>query len=300
MPAIPSNGITIEHESFGDPAAPCVILVMGLGMQLIAWPEPFCHHLADHGFRVVRFDNRDVGLSTKLDHLGAPSLRLALLRSLLRLPVRSSYTLDDMARDTLGLMDALAIRRAHLVGASMGGMIAQIMAAGASDRAISLTSIMSSSGARSLPGPTPRVLRVIGRRQPPLRDFDRLVEHYIELWRTIGSPAFPIDGVELRERVSTSLRRSFHPQGTARQMLAIMASGDRSKLLREIEAPTLVIHGRADPLVPLACGEDTARKIPNARLRIVDGMGHDLAAWRILAPDILNHCRRAEARLQPV
>jgi proline iminopeptidase len=300
MPAIQSNGITIEHESFGDPAAPCVILVMGLGMQLIAWPEPFCQHLADHGFHVIRFDNRDVGLSTKLDRLGAPRLRLALLRSLLRLPVRSGYTLDDMARDTLGLMDALAIRRAHLVGASMGGMIAQIMAARASDRAISLTSIMSSSGARNLPGPTPRVLRVIGRRQPALRDFDRLVDHYIELWRTIGSPAFPIDEVELRERVSTSLRRSFHPQGTARQMLAIMASGDRSNLLREIEAPTLVIHGRADPLVPLACGEDTARKIPNARLRIVDGMGHDLAAWHTLAPDILNHCRRAEARLPPV
>lgn len=254
---------------------------MGLGMQLTAWPPELIEALAGAGYAPIVFDNRDVGLSTRFDAAGVPNLLKVSLAHALRLPIRAPYLLADMARDTLGLLDALGLQSAHVLGVSMGGMIAQLMAAEAPQRISSLTLIMSTSGARSLPGPTLRARRALLSR-PRGRDIAALVEHGVGVWQTIGSPGYPADPAMLQARVERSIRRAYHPQGLARQLVAVAASGDRSALLGRIRAPTQVIHGRADPLVPLACGIDLARKIPGAQLETIDGMGHDLPA--ALAP----------------
>jgi pimeloyl-ACP methyl ester carboxylesterase len=281
MPILKSNGINIAYEAAGDPKGVPLLLIMGLGMQLIAWPDDLVEGLVEQGFYVVRFDNRDCGLSEKFDHAGKPSLALAFLKTLLRWPLKSAYTLFDMADDAIGVMRALGIGKAHVVGASMGGMIAQIVAARYPERVLSLTSIMSSSGRRGLPGPTRAARAVLLSRPANLKNHDNVVTHMANTLRVIGSPAYPTPEKQMRARVSRAIKRNVSPDGLARQMVAIAASGDRSELLRTITAPTLVIHGAADPLVPLACGEDTARQVPGARLEVIEGMGHDLPAQLI-------------------
>jgi pimeloyl-ACP methyl ester carboxylesterase len=277
---IRANNIDIEVQDSAerDPAhatRPAVLLVMGLGMQLTAWPPEMVAALEAAGFRVVCFDNRDVGLSTALDVLGKPNLLWASLKYKLGMVPAAPYTLEDMASDALGVLDGLQIQQAHVVGVSMGGMIAQRMALAAPQRVLSLTSIMSSSGARGLPQAEPRVMQVLLSR-PSGTSTDAVVAHSVRLFQAIGSPAYPTPEADLRARVLAGVQRSLRPAGTLRQMMAIVADFGRAALLGRITAPTLVIHGKADPLVPFACGEDTARRIPGARLVAIEGMGHDL------------------------
>jgi pimeloyl-ACP methyl ester carboxylesterase len=273
---IAANGIALEVEDHGSPAGEPLLLVMGLGMQLLAWPDGFVDALVERGFRVIRFDNRDIGLSTSFDSLGLPNLTLDSIRYWVGMKVRSPYSLADMAADSVGVLDALGIARAHVCGASMGGMIAQHMAATHPDRLRSLTLMMTTSGARNLPGPSLKVRAALISRPKNPRELSSIVEHYVELYGLIGSPAFPVSRDELRERFARSVTRSYRPAGTARQMVAIAADGDRSSLLGAIRIPTQVIHGLADPLVPVAAGRDLGARIPAAALDLVDGMGHDL------------------------
>ncbi|WP_077002054.1 alpha/beta fold hydrolase [Variovorax sp. KK3] len=270
-----ANGIQIEVEDSGGEGRPVVLLIMGLGMQLIAWPDDFVQTLIDAGFRVVRHDNRDIGLSQGFDEAPAANLLWQSVRQRIGLQVRSAYSLQDMANDALGVLEALGIRHAHVVGASMGGMIAQRVAASAPDRVTSLVSIMSSSGARQLPGPRADVAAALMRR-PASRTEAALVAHSLGLVRLISSPAYPQEERALTERITRGLRRAYRPAGVVRQMLAIGADSGRHVLLSRIASPTLVLHGDADPLVPMACGQDTARRIPGARFVSVAGMGHDM------------------------
>ena len=276
---IRANGIDIEIEDSanGKPLSasqPVVLLIMGLGMQLVAWPPQMVQALVDAGFRVIRMDNRDIGLSQHFDHLGKPNLLWASLKYKMGLATKPPYTLADMAQDAIGVLDTLKIKYAHVVGVSMGGMIAQRVAIAAPKRVLSLTSIMSSSGARGLPQARPEVLRAMLKR--PARNPAAALDHFVALFKIIGSPAYPVPEAEMRERISIGIQRSFHPVGTLRQMLAIVADTGRAEALASITSRTLVIHGKADPLVPLGNGEDTARRIPGARLLTIDGMGHDL------------------------
>lgn len=275
MPSLNANGIRIAFDTAGDPKAVPLLLISGLGLQLTAWPDDFVEGLVDLGFYVIRYDNRDTGLSTKFEHAGTPSLGLAWLKSLVHWPIRPPYTLEDMADDAVGVLSALGVARAHVVGMSMGGMVAQLMAAKFPSRVLSLTSIMSSSGRRGLPGPTPAVKRAMMRR-PKAADAETMIEHGVRLLQTIGSPTYPTPEKQLRRRVARAMRRNCCPGGVARQILAVAASGDRTPQLRTIVAPTLVIHGAADPMMPLDCGIDTAQAIPGARLEVIEGMGHDL------------------------
>lgn len=283
MPRVKTNGIEIEVESFGQARDPAILLIMGLGGQMVLWPDDFCERLAGAGYRVVRFDNRDIGLSTKLDGLGRPPLLRNGIAHTLRLPVRAPYRLDDMALDSVGVLDALDIERAHVVGVSMGGMIAQLLAARHVGRVASLTSIMSSSGHRALPGPRFDVqLRLMKR--PARLDREGLIAHGMQTWRMIGSPGYPETEADLRDKVARQIDRNVHPQGFVRQISAIMASGSRAPLLSQVRAPTLIIHGKADPLVPVAAAYDLKKRLPHARLEVIEGMGHDMP--RALLPRI--------------
>ena len=278
---ITANGIDIEVEDSGaglhasGPPRPVVLLIMGLGMQLIAWPTEMVQALVDAGFRVVRFDNRDAGLSHNCDHLGTPRLLWTGLKYRLGWRIRPPYSLQDLAADALGVLDALQIDHAHVVGVSMGGMIAQRLALTAPARLLSLTSIMSSSGARGLPAAKPEVTRALLSR-PANKSMQAAIDHSVRLFKAIGSPGFAMSEADLRERVTAAHQRSFRPRGIARQMVAIVADSARAAALARVAVPTLVVHGDADPLVPFGCGEDTARRIPGARLEGVQGMGHDL------------------------
>jgi pimeloyl-ACP methyl ester carboxylesterase len=295
LPIISANGISICYEDDGPAGAPVILLIMGLGMQLTAWPPAFVQRLLDAGFRVVRLDNRDSGLSTVFTHAGVPNLAWAALKHKLRLPLRPAYTLEDMARDCVALLDALSIKQAHVVAASMGGMIGQLLAAYHGARVASFTCIMSSSGARHLPGPRPEVLRMLLKR--PGSGRDALVQHLVRTFQMIGSPAYPAPVDQLRLRVQASVDRSYQPAGTARQMVAIAASDDRSAALAQIRVPTLVIHGLADALVPAACGKDVAAKIAGARFMPFEGMGHDLPAQLLpqLADAVIAHATARSA-----
>ncbi|MYM71923.1 alpha/beta fold hydrolase [Duganella sp. FT134W] len=283
------NGITIAYETSGSPLDPPVLLIMGLGMQLIAWPQDLVDGLVEQGYYVIRFDNRDIGLSTKFHHHKKPNLVWAYLKSLFGLKQISGYTLHDMADDAAGLLDALGIAQTHVVGVSMGGMIAQIFASRFGARTLSLTSIMSSSGRRGLPGPTAAARNAMMRSADP-SDRKAVVERVVNVYRVIGSPSFPTPERVMRANIERAMDRGANPDGVARQLVAIVASGDRTPLLRKIRCPSLVIHGAADPLVPVACGVDTAQAIPGARLEVIEGMGHDLPAQlieRLLA--LLDH-----------
>jgi pimeloyl-ACP methyl ester carboxylesterase len=272
---IRANGLTLEVDDQGSPGGEVVLLIMGLGMQLTAWPQELVDGLVARGLRVIRFDNRDAGLSQGLDPLGVPSLALAGIRYALHLPVHAPYGIADMAADALGMLDVLGIARAHVVGASMGGMIAQHLAAQHPDRVASLVLMMTTSGSRRLPQPSGRIRRAMLSR-PASADPDAVVAHLERLLTLIGSPAYRPDPAAFRARIRANVLRAWRPAGTARQIAAVVADGDRSALLGRIRAPTLVIHGRDDPLVPVACGQDLARRIAGAESDLVPGMGHDL------------------------
>jgi pimeloyl-ACP methyl ester carboxylesterase len=300
MPQIEANGLSFDVEVSGERDAPALLLIMGLGMPAALWPDGFIEHLLAAGLRVIRFDNRDCGHSSRLHSVHATrNLTGAIARALLRLPVRAPYTLDDMADDAAGVLTALGEARVHVVGASMGGMIAQLLAARFPDRVVSLTSIMSNSGN---PNPRyalgkPRALRAILNRPRNIDDVQQLTDHFVRVFGVIGSPGYPGEPQVLRQHLERVARRGYYPAGTARQLLAVLASGDRRAQLARITAPTLVIHGQEDPLVPVAAGIDTARHIRGARLEIIQGMGHDFppALQPRLASMITAHVRAAES-----
>ena len=285
---IPTNGVELEVADSGQLERPAVLLIMGLGMQLTAWPTPVLQALDHAGFRVIRFDNRDAGLSTGFDDWGVPHLLWNGLKHRLGWSVRKPYSLQDMARDALGVLDALRVQRAHVIGVSMGGMIAQRMAWTAPERVISLVSWMSSSGAPDLPGPQPQVLKAMTTQplKPGLEQAIRNTQHLLDV---IASPAEREDPGVVGERVRQAVQRAYRPAGVLRQTLAVMSDDDRHELLPDITCPTLVIHGREDPLLPLPCGEDTARRIPGAQLRVIDGMGHDISPGLLqqFLPDLI-------------
>jgi pimeloyl-ACP methyl ester carboxylesterase len=293
-----AHGIRLEYDEFGDAKAPPLLLIMGLATQMIAWPEEFCESLAGAGFRVIRFDNRDIGLSQKFDGHRAPGALRLMMSSRFGLPIRVPYTLADMATDAVGLLDALDLPSAHVVGASMGGMIAQHVAFSHQQRLRTLTSIMSTTGDPSLPGVDFEIIRAFLRRPDSRADRQTIVENSMRLWRLIGSPKFQESDEDLRNRIVASIERSFYPPGFSRQWAAIAADGNRAERLRRIEAPTLVIHGKEDRLVPTAGGIHTAEQVPGARLELFEHMGHDLP--RPLLPKfaelITEHARAFEAQ----
>ncbi len=281
--------VEIAYETFGDPSQPALLLVMGLATQMIAWHEDFCAELAGRGFHVIRFDNRDVGRSTAMRHLPVPTLRQLALRS----KKAAGYTLSDMAGDAVGLLDHLAIDRAHVVGASMGGMIAQTIAIERPDRVLSLCSIMSNTGARWSGQPRLATYRVLLGKPP--EDRDRFVDHVLKTYKVIGSPGFDRNEDDLRDMAARSFDRGRNPAGSGRQLAAIMASGDRTERLRSISAPTVVIHGTKDRLVSPSGGRATAKAIPGARLVGIEGMGHDLprGTWPRIIGAIAENAARA-------
>ena len=273
---VSANGVAIEVEDHGPASAPALLLVMGLGMPLTAWPDELVDALRRRGFRVVRFDNRDSGLSQSFDELGVPHLGWSGLKYALRLPVAAPYTLADMAADTLGVMDALHLAQAHVCGASMGGMIAQHLAARHPARVRSLTLMMTSSGARHLPRPGAQVQHALLTRFTRPFAGRTAAPQLEELLGLIGSPAYRPDPAQLHRRIEAMIERSWRPRGTARQLVAVAADGDRSALLHRVRAPVHIIHGLADPLVPVAAARDLAAKLRGATLDLVEGMGHDL------------------------
>lgn len=295
MPTLAANGIRIAYDELGDPAATPMLLVMGLGAQMILWRDDFCEALAARGYRVIRFDNRDVGESTWMDDHGLPDVLGILTAVASRQPVAVPYHLRDMAADAAGLLDALDIERAHVVGASMGGMIAQTLALDAPARVRSLTSIMSSTGNPELPQPRPDAMAVLLTPPPP--DREGAIARGVEVFRTIGSPGFPFDEAEIRRLAARSYDRGFNPAGTARQLVAILASGSRVERLRGLRLPALVIHGTDDPLVPFPAGQDTAAAIPGATLLAIAGMGHDMPrpVWPRMIDAICDVAARADA-----
>ena len=269
------NGVRIEVEDTGEKDRVAVLLIPGMAMQLIVWPEAMVHQLHQAGYRVIRFDNRDIGLSQDMAHLPAPNLLWFMLQQKLGFQPQAPYSIQDMANDALGVLDHLHINQAHLVGVSMGGMMGQRICLTAPERALSLTSIMSSSGAKGLPGPTPAMRRVLFT--PPAKAGTQAAhQHALRFVQALAGPGFAHPEGSQQQLVNDSLKRSSRPMGAYRQMLAAMADRERAGLLARITTPTLVIHGKADPLVPYACGEDTARRIPNAKLHGIEGMGHDM------------------------
>jgi pimeloyl-ACP methyl ester carboxylesterase len=282
--------VELVYESIGDPADPALLLVMGLGMQLINWDREFCEGLAERGFHVIRFDNRDAGLSTKVD---APVPNV--MRAMAGFPVRAPYLLDDMANDSFGLLDHLGIERAHVTGVSMGGMIAQTMAIRRPERVLSLGSMLSTTGDRRVGTPKLRVWSVLMRRAPQRRD--QYIDHFVRVFRMIGSPDYPAEEARIRAQAAATYDRCHYAAGTARQLAAILASGSRTAALRRLEVPTVVIHGKRDLLVPFRAGAATARAIPGAKLVAIPGMGHDLPRelWPRFTDALVANAERAAA-----
>ena len=271
---VSANGLQITYDSFGDPADPVLILIMGLGTQMIHWSDQFCQILASNKLRVIRFDNRDIGKSTSLINYPVPSMWDFIGNSLFNKKVNAPYLLDDMADDTLALMDVLNVNKAHLVGASMGGMIAQCIALKAPSRVSSLTSIMSTTGNRSLPKPT---IRISAKLLKPLaKEIEQYVAQSLDVWKMLHGKHFPFDQESVEKVIRYSRQRGFNPAGVARQLSAIIDSPDRTLGLQQLQIPSLIIHGDIDPLVPVECGIATAAAIPGARLKILKGMGHTL------------------------
>jgi pimeloyl-ACP methyl ester carboxylesterase len=284
----PANGIEIAYQEIGDPGGEPLLLIMGLATQMVAWDEPFCAMLAERGFRVIRFDNRDAGHSTKIEAGGVPK-RTDMLLGRRR---TAAYFLRDMAEDAAGLLDHLGVDAAHVAGASMGGMIAQTMAIRRPERVRSLVSIMSTTGSRWVGLPTWKAFGTLFAR--PAAGRDAAIEHGVRIFQIIGSPAYPMEEGHLRELVGLSYDRSHDWAGIARQLHAITASGDRTRALHGVRVPATVIHGASDPLVRPAAGRATARAIPGARLRMIEGMGHDLP--RELWPTFVEEVAATAAR----
>jgi pimeloyl-ACP methyl ester carboxylesterase len=280
--------VELCYETFGDPDDPPVVLIMGLATQMIAWHEDFCAQLAERGFFVVRFDNRDAGRSTRFRDARPPTLRQMLLRD----RRAAAYSLADMAQDVVGLLDHLGIERAHVVGASMGGMIAQTVAIRHPDRVLSLVSIMSNTGGRWSGQPALTIYPIFLKRAP--HDRDGYIEHSVRLFTAIGSAGFPRDEEELRAHAALAYDRGVSAAASGRQLAAILAERDRTADLRRLRVPALVIHGTADKLVAPSGGRRTAKAIPGARLLEIEGMGHDLprGAW----PQILGGIEETAAR----
>ena len=268
-----SNGLRMAYEEFGDPADPTILLVAGLYNQLVRWPVAFCELLVAKGFRVIRFDNRDIGLTDKMDGVKAPPLFRLLLKYYLGVPVKVPYSLEDMAADTVGVLDALHIQQAHIVGMSMGGMISQLVTAKYPDRILSLTSIMSTSGER---GKGLATLKVMASMVKPVTKDRTALDNAAEIWQMIGSPAYPMSDEDVRALIVAEHKRSSNPAGYMRQIAAIRTAPGRGKLLQTITAPVLIIHGNQDVLVPVSGGIDTAKHIAHAQLERFEGMGHTL------------------------
>jgi pimeloyl-ACP methyl ester carboxylesterase len=285
----PANGIEIVYQEMGDPDGEPLLLVMGLATQMIAWHPDFCGLLAERGFRVIRFDNRDIGRSTKIRAAGVPS-RLDMLAGR---RATAPYLLSDMARDSFGLMDHLGIGSAHVAGASMGGMIAQTMAINQPARVRSLTSIMSTTGRRFTGMPTMKAFGILFGGPP--KDRDQVIERAVKTFKVIGSPAYPFEEERIREIAATSYDRGHSAAGVARQLHAILASGDRTAALEDLVVPTSVIHGSADVLIRPSGGRATAKAVPGARLKIFEGMGHDLpqALWPEFVDELAANAERA-------
>ncbi|MDR3086455.1 MAG: alpha/beta hydrolase [Azoarcus sp.] len=309
MPLIDTgHKVKLETIVYGEPDAPAILLIQGLGTPLTRWQTSLPKRLVDAGFRVITFDNRDIGLSTQMDTLGLPDIKslMSVSLSALSMPVppsrvalATSYTLDDMALDATALLDALHIDAAHIVGASLGGMIAQWLAFRYPTRCLSLTSIMSSSGNLLLPSPTPAAMHAMFAPLPGSRDEAALVEDCIWRQKVLMSPGYPTSDDELRAMFTSEYRRAgFHPKGVIRQVSALLSAGDRRAMLLSVRAPTVVLHGEDDPLINIACGHDTAAAIPGAEFRSIPGMGHDFpeALAGEFASAILAAAQRAENR----
>ncbi len=294
MPTVitPNTGIEIFYEDQGSPDAEVILLVMGLGAQMVLWPDELVAALVGDGFRVIRYDNRDIGLSQKFDGARAPGLAVQVLRKKIGFPAKVPYTLKDMADDGIGLLDALGIEKAHVVGASMGGMIVQLMAVHHADRLMTMTSIMSTTGNGKLPQAEKHAMDALIAPLAAL-DEETLIAHGLNIARNIGSPGYPFDPDDQREWVRRTMRRSVYPAGLPRQLAAIIDDGCRRSRLAQVRTPTLVLHGEADPLVKLEAGKDTARHISGARLVTIPGWGHDLPIALVprLASEIAGHVR---------
>ena len=291
MPNVTANGIQIEYDTFGDASSPTLLLIIGAGGQMVYWEFEFCESLAKRGLFVIRFDNRDAGLSTKFDEAGIPDMMAAMEGK----PVNAAYSLDDMAADAVGLLNALDIQKAHICGSSMGGEIAQIISYRYPEHVLSLTSIMSSTGNPKLPQMKPEVLAAVFKPVPGERE--AYIEHNVNLWRTLWSPGFPFDEKRLRRVLAEGYDRSYYPPGMIRQSLAVLKNGYRKSSIASIKAPTLVIHGDGDPLMAVEGGKETAQLIPGAKLLIINGMGHDMPkeAWPKIIDAISSHTMQANA-----
>ena len=297
MPKAKANNISIEYETFGTPSSPPILLIIGLGGHLIYWDDTFCRYLSEANRYVIRFDNRDAGLSTKFEQAGVPDIMDVMGKLMGGQKVTPPYTIEDMAADAVGLLDALNIEKAHLCGMSMGGMIAQSIAINYPRRVLSLISIYSTTGNPRLPPPKPEVLGLL--MSPPPQEREAFVQFNVDLFRALTGPRFGLDEQWVRKLMTREYDRNFCPQGTARQLVAILSQSDRRAALKNVRVPTLVIHGDADPLVSLEAGKDTAEAVPGAELRIMEGMGHDLPhgeAWTQIAKDIITHTEKASAQ----
>lgn len=279
MPNTIANGIRIEYETFGDPAAKPLLLVYGIGGQMIDWDEAFCAQLADRGHFVIRFDNRDVGLSQHFDDAGIPDMEELARKLGAGEDTDAPYTFDDMAADGIGLLDELGINSSHICGMSMGGMIVQVMAVNHPDRVRSMTSIMSTTGNPDLPPAEPEAMAALTAKAPTIRD--EFIDFSVARSKIVSGGGFKFDEPKLRAAAAAAYDRAFHPEGMARQMAAAIANGSRVDALKKLDVPTLVIHGIQDPLVPVTGGKDTAASVLNAELVLIDGMGHELprGAW---------------------
>ena len=297
MAELTINGVRIAYERHGEVGQPTIVLIQGLSMPLNAWPPAFLERLIDAGFGVVTLDNRDIGLSQTFAAAGVPNLVWAQFKSRIGLPVRPPYRLEDMADDVAGLIAGLGLGQAHVVGISMGGMIAQLLAIRHPERCLSLTSMHSTTGNRRLPRPDPEIVRQLIRR-PAGNSVEARIAHSMKTWRLISSADFGVDLDVVEQRLRDMYARGVTRGGVSRQMMAIGTADNRVRALRKVSLPTLVIHGDADRLVPVACGVDTANAIPDARLEIIEGLGHDLPPLAIdrLTGLIIEHARAVDAQ----
>jgi pimeloyl-ACP methyl ester carboxylesterase len=295
MTNVVANGIQIEYETFGEPSSPALLLVAGIGGQMMGWDEELCKQWAQKGLYVIRFDNRDVGLTTKMEEAGVPDLDAVIKAVKNGEKANVPYTMGDMADDAVGLLDALKINKAHICGISMGGIITQTISFKHPSRVLSMTQIYSTSSNPDLPQTKPEVMELLLTTPPPGRE--GYIEYQMKLYKTIHGPGFPFDEAWHRRLASHSYDRAYYPQGKARQFAAITAQGNRKALLTSITAPTLVIHGTDDPLVLVAAGIDSAEAIPGAELMIIEGMGHDMphdGAWPRIVEAVTAHVRKAD------
>jgi pimeloyl-ACP methyl ester carboxylesterase len=294
LPKVNANNIEIHYETFGDPSAKPLLLIMGFGSQLIHWDEEFCEMLAKRGHYVIRYDNRDVGLSTKIDEAGTPDFLKAISSFQKGEKVQAPYTMDDMADDAVGLLDALKISSAHICGCSMGGVIAQYLAINHPSRVLSLTSMMSTTGNPDLPPLNPEAMKLFLLPVPSKRD--AYIKDYVKREKVMYGPIIPLDEERRRLYAAKAYDRCFYPQGNTRQIMALLTSGNRKPALASVKIPTLVIHGGNDPLVSLEAGKDTAEAIPGAELLIIDGMGHSLPpeTWSQVVDGISRNTTKAQ------